>query len=85
MGPSPTPTPTTKLNRITHRPVLRRPAHVQVTRTRYQDMPCKATEHRPLEVHVNVKVLQVPPTLPGDTDQDKQPPVNPLNEHDTHK
>ena len=59
------------------------PAHVEVTQTRYHDLPSKATGHRPLEIQV--KVLQVPPTFSEDTDQDEQPPIKPPDEHDTHK
>ena len=59
------------------------PAHVEVTRTRYLDMPSKATGQFPLEVQV--KVFQVPPTLSGHPDQDDQPCISPPEEDDTHK
>ena len=59
------------------------PAHVEVTRTRYQDLPSKATGHCPLEVQV--KVLPVLPTFLEDSKQDEQPPFKPPDEHDTHK
>ena len=35
------------------------PTHVEVTQTKYHDLPSKATGHRPVEVQV--KVLQGPP------------------------
>ena len=59
------------------------PTHVEVTRTQYEDLPSKATGHRPLEVQL--KVLQVPPTPLDDVDQDAQPPISPPEEHNTPK
>ena len=59
------------------------PTHVAVTPTKYHDLPSKATGHRPLEVQL--KVLQVPPAFSDSMDQDVQPPIRPLEEHDTPK
>ena len=59
------------------------PTHMEVTKTKYHNLPSKATGHRPLEKQL--KVLHVP-TAPSDSrDQDVQPPFRPPEEHDTPK
>ena len=59
------------------------PAHFEVTRVRYHDLPSKITGHRPLEVQI--KVLQVPPASTKDMDHDEQPPIRPADEQDTYR
>ena len=59
------------------------PAHVEVTRARYHNLPSKITGHRPLEVQI--RVLQVPPASMEDMDHDEQPPIRPPDEYDTHR
>ena len=59
------------------------PAHVEVTRARYHDLPSKITRHHPLEVQN--RVLQVPPISTADVDHDEQPPIRPPDEHDRHR
>ena len=59
------------------------PAHVEVTRARYHDLPSKITGHRPLEVLI--RVLQVPPASTKDDDNDGQTPISPQHEDDTHR
>ena len=56
---------------------------MEVTRTQYHDMPSRTTGHCPLEVQL--KVLQIPETSSDNTDQDDQPDISPLDEHDTTK
>ena len=59
------------------------PAHVEVTRVQYHDLPSKITGHRPLEV--KIKVLQVPPASRDGMDHEEQPPIQPPGENDTHR
>ena len=56
------------------------PTHVEVTQTKYHDLPSKATGRRPLEVQL--KMLQVPS---DNMDQDTQPPIRSPEELDTPK
>ena len=48
------------------------PAHVEVTKTQYHDLPSKTTGHHPREM--KLKVLQVCPTPLDDGDQMNNPP-----------
>ena len=59
------------------------PAHVEVKRALYHELPSKITGHRPLEVQI--RVLEVPPASKEDVDHDEQPPIRPPEEHDAHK
>ena len=57
------------------------PAHAEVTRALYHDIPSKTIGHRPLEVQL--KVLQVPPAPSDGADHVEQPPISPPHERGT--
>ena len=56
---------------------------MDVTQTRYHNLPPKATVHRLLEMQF--RLLQVPQTVSEDTDQEEQPSITLTDRHDTHK
>ena len=58
-------------------------AHIEVAGARYDDLPSKVTRHRPLAVQI--KVLRVPPASTEDMHHDKQPPIRPPDQQDTHR
>ena len=51
------------------------PAHVEVTRAPYHDLPSKITGHCPREVQITV--VQVPPASTEDMNHDEQRPMRP--------